>query len=333
MTPRPGTGSDAWTLSLISLFTQVLCALALYLYGAVSTPAYLSVLLAAPAILLLCVFAGRGVRLPRWLAPLPCLASLLDALIAFYALCAVLRDVMPDIQLPAAALLYALCLAAGLAGAAPSALPRTARLMLLVLLPMAFFCLCCALPHGKTEHLFPLLGFGPASVLRGCIWVLGASAGVCCPLLSAGGPPRRRMLLSLLAAFFLAAAAALAAAWLMPVYALAAPRTVGWRMLLVTHMTPSVPCWSVQVALVTLLLLLSLAVSVRRAAAFAASSFGVERKAGNHWAETLFLLLLIPFSAMQTESVRAFLVTAGPLRFPCMAAAAVGSYAAGRRRK
>ena len=184
-----------------------------------------------------------------------------------------------------------------------------------------------------SEHLFPLLGFGPASVLRGCIWVLGASAGVCCPLLSAGGPPRRRMLLSLLAAFFLAAAAALAAAWLMPVYALAAPRTVGWRMLLVTHMTPSVPCWSVQVALVTLLLLLSLAVSVRRAAAFAASSFGVERKAGNHWAETLFLLLLIPFSAMQTESVRAFLVTAGPLRFPCMAAAAVGSYAAGRRRK
>jgi len=322
---RAALTRDRWLLSALNLYAQAAVGLSLYLYGSVSTPGYLSVFLSVPVPVLLVLLAERAAGmgpLPRALCLLPAAVCLMDAQLAFFALCAVLADVMPDLNLPLAAAAYTAALGAGLGGASPYALPRLARLMVFLLIPPALFCGACALGHGNASHFFPLLGYGPESILRGGVWMSGAAASACCPHLLPGSAklPPRAALTPLLLALLMGALTAAVSAWLMPVYALSGQRTLGWRMLLVAHMTPSVPCWSLAVAGVLMLLLLSVCAGVRRAAAFLGGFFG--KKSDPGWAAAALMLLLLPAGALQTAPIRDFLIQAAPWRTVLMAAAA-----------
>lgn len=306
---------DTWALSALNLYAQVTVGLALYVYGAVSTPGYLSVLLAMPllsGLLLLTRWAVQKRKPPRTLLLLPCAACLLDAQSALFSLCALMADVMPDISLPAAALGCALLLSLGLYRLSPHALPRLSRLLMFLIVPMLLFCGICAAGHGKAGHFFPLFGYGPLSILKGTAWILGAAATACCPLFTMDPPPVKVLLIPPLLSLLGGAATAFAAAYLMPVYALSAAHTVGWRLLLFTHMTPSVPCWSVQVCAEMLLLLLSLTVSVDRAVRLLGVSLG-KRAAGSR-AAALLLLLLVPAAAAGIPDVQDALIRILPLR-------------------
>lgn len=319
----PAASADPWALSALHLYAQVSVGLALYLYGAVSTPAWLSVLIAAGPLTLLALLLRRGAargQMPRRLAWLPGIACLLDGLYAFFALCSLLRDLAPDLDVRIAAPAYGLILGVALLSAPDrDALPRLGRLALPALGVLLLFCLLCVPGRGRFERFFPLLGFGPLPVLRGALWVFGASATALTPLLSPGETPGKA-LSRLLPALLFASVTAAAAAWLLPARALCAPRTAGWRLMLISHTTPSVPCWSAQAAALLLLLMLSLCTGVRRGVALLAGNAGKTGK--ENAAAAVLLLLAALFAAFREEETKALLLGAGPWRAAPVTAAA-----------
>ena len=119
-------------------------------------------------------------------------------------------------------------------------------------------------------------------------------------------------LLSPLAAAGFGIVTYLAAVWLMPVYAMERPQSLGWRMLLLVHMTPSVPAWSMAVIGLTLLLLTALSYSVSQAA-FALAQFGGSQKTPRFLYAALFLLL-IPACVLDPDAAQAALAAAAPWR-------------------
>lgn len=326
------------TLTGLSLYGQVILGLALYVYDHVSTPGYLSVLLTLPAALaaaLLCLAltrrAPQGQPLLSWalgkgggkLASLMLSAVFwLDGQVAVYGLTAVVQDVLPNMSGLGIALAVALMMALALGSGEDHALPRLARLMGWGL-PIAFLlCFAMALSQGKGGHLFPLLGFGGSRILRGGLWLGGCLAGVCCPLVlpqpSACGPAlaaRPALLLRpLLLAMAAAALTALFSAFLLPVYALARPETLGWRLLLVTHVSPSLAGWSLFLWAMLFLLLITLAAGVSRAACLMAWAVG--KPAPSRALIGGLLLLQLPAAAFNGERLEGLLERAAPWRGP-----------------
>ena len=327
---RGASFRDKNSLNALSVFAQLCVGFSLYLYGRVSTPGYLSVLLSAPVVPLLFL---PGWFLSRRKKPgLSVLASaagkkgakvyflcffalhLLDAQLAFFALCAVVKDVMPDFSPTFAALAAAVFCFLG--GDIRESLPRLARFLKWLIGLMLFYCLAIAVPYGRIAHFFPLLGYGPASILQGALWISGASASCVWPLLAraeddqpAGFFP---VLLSPLAAVGWGTVTYLAAVWLMPVYAMQRPQSLGWRMLLLVHMTPSVPAWSMAVIGLTLLLLTALSYSVSQAA-FALSQFGGSQKTPRFLYAALFMLP-IPACVLDPDAAQAALAAAASWR-------------------
>ena len=332
--------SDQGAFSALSLYGQMFIGLALYLYGAVSTPGYLSVALVLPFLLALCLAAGWlsrrcrpgedpaaaavGDGTARLLGLLPAAAFLMDAQLALFALCAITREVLPDFSSLWTALMIAWMTALALGGgSAKDALPRLARLMRWVLLAMLLFCAAAALPYGHVGHLFPLWGHGAGSILRGALWMNGCAAGACWPWLmprdaAVSEQKEKRLLRPAFMALAAAAATALCSAYLLPVYALARPETPGWRMLLLTNVSPSVPGWSLLLTALLLLLLMALSAGVTRAGALIARAAGKESASP----VLLFVLLtlLVPAGALDTNGIRRFLTAAAPWRAPVMAA-------------
>ena len=342
---------DQAALCALHLFAQVDVGLCLYVYDHVSTPGYLSVLLTVPFALALLFWARRAaLRLPsdgclldaarggvrRALAFLLLLHALLDAALLFHGLCALILDVMPDAPpLPTG---FAVAAFAGLTLVQPGdhALPRLARLLRFLIPALLLYGVIAAIPHGKAAHFFPLLGYGPGSVGQGAMWLCGAASGCVWPLLAPEKPGglgplaersaalRRPVLLALLAG----AAAALVSAWLLPVYGLARPRTLGWRLLLVTHMTPSVAAWSLELAGLTLLLMLGLCDGLTRAGRMLSALAG--RKRAPAFAAPALALLLLPAAFAGSEALAGWLIRLAPWRGAAMAFVVLTLYGAAR---
>ncbi len=304
---RTASLRDKSGLNALSVYAQLCVGFSLYLYGQVSTPGYLSALLTAPLLLLFFLparFLARrkkpgisvtvsaaGANGSKIFFLCFSLLHLLDAQLAFFTLCAVVRDVMPDFERTAVALASALFCALG--GGEDEGLSRLSRPLKWLIGALLLYCVVIAVPHGRAAHFFPLLGYGPASILGGTLWISGAVASAVWPLLTREDTePPRRFFLTLrapLLALALGIVTYLASVWLMPVYVMQRPESLGWRMLLLVHMTPSVPAWSMEVipgrqgAFSIWRKAKNAAVSHRRAAVSAGSRLhhGPGRRAGN----------------------------------------------------
>lgn len=323
------------SLSGMQLYAQIAVGLSLYLYDHVSTPGYLSLLLMLPYMALLCILARYiqmktansddpftftlGKRAGRMtLLPL-ILLHLLDAQLLFFSLCAIAGDVMPDMSPMGVALCIALVTALVLGEKkAGLALPRMAHLLRWLIAAMLGYCMLSAIPHGSAAHFFPLLGYGPGRILRGCLWMCGTAAGSVWPMLTPGTSDARerangrQLFPALLRGLGASVITILFSVWLMPVYFMARPETLGWRMLVLTNMTPSVAAWSLEVMGLMLLMLLCLSASVHQAAVLAARCAGSQR--ASRFLAPGFLLLLVPAGALALPQVQQFLMDVAPWR-------------------
>ena len=321
---------DKSGLNGLSVYAQLCIGFSLYLYGQVSTPGYLSTLLTVPALLLLFLpgwfLAGRkkagkpvmvsaaGTGGARLFFLCFFLLHLIDAQLAFFTLCAVARDVMPDFERTAVALAAALFCALG--GAEDEALNRLSRPLIWLVGALLLYCVIISIPHGSAAHFFPLLGYGPASILRGALWMSGAAASAVWPMLTRDDRDDARGLFSAfrfpLAAIGLGVFTYLVSVWLMPVYVMQRPESLGWRMLLMVHMTPSVPAWSMEVIGLMLLLPAASTYSASQAAK-ALSQFSGNQKTPR-FLHAALLLLLVPACVIDPDSVQEILAAAAPWR-------------------
>jgi len=321
-------------LSAVSVLGQSVIGAALYLYGHVGTPGYLSILLTVPWALLIAALslyliqhakdgavleaAGKtpGKIFPLMLFPV----FFLDAQLAAYAISAILSDALPRFSPLLTMLAVALIMAAAMGGENEYALPRLAGMLRWPLLIALFYCGLTALPHGSPGYLFPLLGRGTGSIFQGALWMGGCTAGACCPLLIPSPCPslspfqkKGRMLYRpLLGALLAAALYALISACLLPAYSLARPENLGFRLLLFTKISGSSLAWSLLVFAQLFLLLLTLAAGIMRCAHLLTGMAG-KRKPSPLLTGAL-LLLLVPAAALKTLPVQDALIRLAPFR-------------------
>lgn len=282
---------DHCILCALGIFGQIFVGSALFVYAQISTPGWLSLLLTLPLMLGMIFWARRlapraasaaDKRGQRLLGLLPAAVFFLDAALAFLALCALFQDVLPDWNPRWIAGAAALLVFLSLTEKNEFALPRLARLIRVLIAVPLLFCACTAVPHGSIAHFFPLLGYGVPSILQGTLWLWGAEALCVWPLLMPQAPRSLSPLLerpslltfSLLRSVLFGMLSLAVSVWLMPVYALSSPRTLGWKLLLVIHMTPSVPAWSLAVIGLSLLLLFCLSSAVKQCALLVARAYG-----------------------------------------------------------
>lgn len=326
---------DEYALSGVSVYVQLLIGTALYLFGRVSTPGYMSVLLSGAAVILIWAVsrllqrnasAEKGV-LREYLGSLGekaaslllALCFLVDSQLALFALCAVMGEVLPDVNTFWAALFAALMTALSLRGA-PYALPRLSRILRWVLLLFMAWPMLTALPQGSIGHLCPALGMGPGSVLSGALRMGGCAAGACCPWLLPQSPgtfaamreKKPRGLGSLLGGVLFAALFALEAAYLLPFYALARPETAGWRLLIFSTLSPSLIGWSLMLWAMLFFLLLALSAGTSRAAALLARAAG--KGTPTPFLPAVLLLLQVPLAALNTDISEGLLLRLAPFR-------------------
>ncbi len=321
---------DRYMLGALSTYAQICIGFSLYLYGRVSTPGYISLLLTVPAVLphfLMGWFLHRRKKPGRTVAASAAgavgekafalcfsLLHLLDAQIAFFALCAMARDVMPDAERLPFALAAAFFCACG--GADQNSLSRLGCFLKWIIAALALYGASISFPHGKISHFYPLLGYGASSILRGALWMSGAVVSGVWPLLNReeNEPPVSFFTAARfpLAAVGLGIFTYLTAVWLMPVYAMSRPESVGWRILLIAHMTPSVPAWSAAVIGLLLLLLTAVSGSVSQAA-LALSRLGGKRKPPR-FLHAALLFLLVPACAINPDTAQKILTAAAPWR-------------------
>ena len=167
---------DRCALSALSVYAQSFIGLALYLYSHVSTPGWLSILGTIPFALILLYLASKttknagetndvlsfaaGKRGTKLVLFLFLLLHLFNAQLVFAALCAVLRNAMPDHSLWKLALLMMPALSWANSGRQGDALARLTRLMKWIIGVLFLYAFLSAVPHGSAAHFFPVLGYG-----------------------------------------------------------------------------------------------------------------------------------------------------------------------------
>lgn len=272
-------------LSSLGIFGQITIGCSLYLYDHVSTPGYLSILLTLPFLLLIqgtgfmlmrrsdpgkgAILEGAGEIAGRILAALLALLCWLDGQLAFYALCAMVSNILPTVSSFQVALAIAVIVAFALGGQGNQGLARLSRLIGVLVFLCIFYCVLIALPYGNGGHLFPLLGRGMGSIFRGAFWMCGCLSGACLPLLmplenkEAMTENRRLLWKPSLLALLGGCGIALLSGYLLPFYALARPETMGYRLLLLARISPSVAGWSLLVCAMLFLMLMTLGAAVQ----------------------------------------------------------------------
>ena len=318
---------DACALNAMGVYAQLLAGFALFLYDRVGTPGYLCLPLSLAYVLPLWAMgravARRGIpaaRESRWIYGALALVRFIDGQILFSCFCAFLRDVMPDTSVWGMALAAALLCAFALDGKR-DALPSLGRLLKWLIGALLLYCLFISLPHGKIDHFFPLLGWGPQTIGHGTLWLTGAVCGGVWPLILPAAREQNELvsqsktgLISWAGAMGLGLITYLLSVWLLPVYAMVRPQTLGWRLMLIAHMTPSIPAWSMEVIALMLLFSLTLCHSVSQTGALLARC--AKKEAPGRWVPLALLLLLIPAGAADSVNVRQALLLFAFLRGP-----------------
>ena len=265
---------DVHGLYAMHLFVQLLIALSAYLYPRVGTPGFLSILLSLPYLFFLGLWAKNirrrvhiksmmkdsGRPFVRLIHALVFLYCLWDAQYLFYSLCAVIKETMPGESVAGFSLMIAVFLAVDLRLQKSYALLRMFSAFKWVIAFLMILCAIGAYSHGKAAHFFPLLGHGVPSILRGSLWCWSAVSGISLSVFAESSREQRSKphfslyIIALASAFILS----LISVYLMPISAMELPRTLGWRLMALTNMTPSIPAWSMQVIALLMLFLLAL---------------------------------------------------------------------------
>ncbi|MBR5111509.1 MAG: hypothetical protein IK099_15120 [Clostridia bacterium] len=329
---------DRCALGGISVYTQIYIGLALYMYSHVSTPGYISILLTIPFALLMLFLAfetakntdpntgvipfSAGKHFEKPVLFVFLLLHLFNAQLVFTSLGAMLLEVMPEHSLWQLALLITLSLAWANSGRKEDALARLARFLKWVVFLLLLYVALTSMPHGSAAHFFPLLGYGWKTIGSGAVWMCGAVSGCVWPLirpqdrksLSPMLERKSRVILIVLLSILAGSAAMAVSVWLMPFFAMAASETMGWRLMPMTHMTPSIPAWSMETVGVLLLFYLALSYNVAQASALLSQIAG--RLAASGWMTLLLLLLLMPCAALQYGGILETLSRIAFLRGP-----------------
>ena len=346
---------DRCALNGISVYTQIFIGMALYLYGHVSTPGSLSILLTIPFALLLLFLARRtawnaagesgvieyaaGKHGTKCMLFLFLLLHLMNAQLIFVSLCAMLLDAMPEHSLWKMALLIAPVLAWANSGRQEDALTRLSRFLKWVIFLLLLSAFLSAAPHGRAAHFFPVLGYGWKNIVQGALWMCGAVSGCAWPLLMPQNQQtlspmltgKRKTMVPTLLSILAGCATMAVSVWLMPFYAMARAETLGWRLMLVANMTPSIPAWSTETVGILLLFFLSLSHSTRQASALAARMAGKRAAAG--WVTLLLLLALVPCAVMQDAAMQEALMHLAFWRGPVTLLLLLGLYGSSAIRK
>lgn len=346
---------DRCALGGISVYTQIFIGMALYLYGHVSTPGYLSILLTLPFAFLLLFLARRtaqnsdeqngviaysaGKHGTKFVLFLFLLLHLMNAQLIFVSLCAMLLDAMPEHSLWKMALLVAPVLAWANSGRQEDALARLARFLKWVIFLLLLSTFLSAVPHGRAAHFFPILGYGWKSIAHGALWMCGAVSGCAWPLLMPQNPQtlapmltgKRNTVFPALLSILAGCATMAVSVWLMPFYAMARAETLGWRLMLVANMTPSIPAWSTETVGILLLFFLSLSHSANQASALAAQM--AEKREASGWVTLLLLLAFVPCAVMQDAAMQETLMHLAFWRGPVTLVLLLGLYLSGAIRK
>ena len=306
---------DRCALCGMAVYAQIFIGLALYLYDHVSTPGYLSILLSIPfAVLVLFLTlktaqtAGAEKRRSKLVSFLFALLHLFNAQLVFTSLCAILMNTMPDHSLWTMALLTALALAWANSGRREDALAHLTHFLKWLILILLGYAMVTALPHGSITYFFPVLGYGWKSIGKGTLWMCGA---VSCCVWPLSTPQNRQALDPILAkkrtviapvilSILTGCATMLVSVWLIPFYAMARAETLGWRLMLTTNMTPSIPAWSMETLGVLLLFFLALSYHVTQAAALLTPE--AAKPSGRML--LLLLLALVPCAACPFPEIR-----------------------------
>ncbi len=339
---------DRCALSGISVYTQIFIGMALYLYGHVSTPGYLSILLTIPFAFLLLFLARRtgrnaegqngviacaaGKRGTKIVLFLFLLLHLMNAQLIFVSLCAMLLDAMPEHSLWKMTLLVVPVLAWANSGRQEDALARLSRFLKWVIFLLLLSAFLSAAPHGRAAHFFPVLGYGWKSIVHGGLWMCGAVWSCAWPLLMPQNPQtlspmltgKRKTVIPVLISILAGCATMAVSVWLMPFYAMARAETMGWRLMLVANMTPSIPAWSTETVGILLLFFLSLSHSASQVSALAAQMAGKRESSG--WVTLLLLLALVPCAVMQDAAMQETLIHLAFWRGPVTLILLLGLY-------
>ena len=321
-------------LSSLSLLAQALVGMALYLYDHVSTPGYLSIFLGLPLLILIlwlslylyrrapqgCVLALAGPFPGRLLGAILTGVFLLDSQMAAFAISALLSDALPYLSPFLTMLAVSLMLAAAIAGDDPYALPRLGRLLRWPMLAALVLCGLAALHHGSVSYLFPALGEGAPTILKGSLWMSGGLAGACCPLILPLSAPRlfplqqenKLLYRPLLGAGLFCCLYGVLAACTLPFYALARPESLGWRLLLFTKISGSALTWSLLLFTLLFLLLITLSAGILRAAEVIGWMQGKKKPSAP--LICALLLLIAPAASLKALPVQQFLISMAPFR-------------------
>ena len=328
---------DRCALCGVCGFAQFIILFPLHLYEAAGASALFSLLITLPYAFLLLLFSRLiAKRTPSGMNPLTaicgnkaggalgvlfCLLHLFDAQLAFYALCAVIREISPDQSQRPVMLAIALGIAYAVRGDGFLALPRAGRAIKWIAGGMLSACVISALPHGRPEHFFPLLGNGLPSMLQAALWLCGAENFVVWPLLMPQEAESRNQLLAhprrMIASFAaVCAAAALytaAAFWLTPFFTLRRSASLGWRLMLITNMTPSIPAWSLELAGFVLLALLGVSFHLSQAVLLI-HPVQIEKRRIAALPALFFMLFLMPAALIASPDIQNALIIIAPFR-------------------
>ena len=99
---------------------------------------------------------------------------------------------------------------------------------------------------------------------------------------------------------------------------------MGWRLMLVANMTPSIPAWSTETVGILLLFFLSLSHSASQVSALAAQMAGKRESSG--WVTLLLLLALVPCAVMQDAAMQETLIHLAFWRGPVTLILLLGLY-------
>ncbi len=338
------------TLWAVSLFAQVLSGASLFLFDHVSTPAYMSILLACIPLALLMLMGGivlkrraenqnalqsaLGTVLQKIVSGVLALSLLLDAQLAMTSLSEVVFSSLASSLQGALTILMGVCIAATLLRVDEHALPRMAQFFWWILLVALIFGMANVHEFSNPGHLFPLFGQGGGSILKGALWITGSVATCTCTALMPYSEGTLRALktqaksygIKMLLSLAGGAGVMLFYAYLLPYYALARDQAFYKRLMILLQFSPSSTGWILIMAAYMLLFLIAATNALHHSGLMITNILGPKRT------RVVFVVLtLLTLSALyfNDQSVSKWLVDLLPYRTAlvllAMLAALIGS--------
>lgn len=326
---------DQYRLSAISVAMQTGWGACFHLFFQVSTPTYLSILITLFPVAafffaarFLAKNAGRAGESPlcgalgrpvgRTAEIVLSLTLLIDAQMSLSAFVSVASTLLPLLSRPMLSVMGAAVCFASLWKTNPFVLPRLGGWAFIPMLGAVLLSVLNLFPQGDAGHLFPLLGHGVPSILRGALFLCGGLGSACLPCLLPGSDMTARRgnekgakaFLPFLGAVLFGTLMAGMYAYLLPDPLLSEPDTPGVLMMLPAHLSSSIFFWNLYVCALLFLFLLTCACALSRSAILLTGG----RRRVSAPVKLLLCVAAVPPAAWLDVDVQAFFVRLFPWR-------------------